>query len=140
VPAEEEVDINALVQRAQVLRHRLERAQQDLSRIEAEGHGGGGLVRAVMSAENALVALTIDTSVIDPDDPETLCALVLEAVNDASRGIALRREERMSGITDGFTGGAPMPMRSRPRVVPLVPNRPAAGEGFRDGQRPPGQG
>ena len=138
MPADGEVDLNALVQRAQVLRHRLERAQQDLSRIEAEGHGGGGLVRAVMSAENTLVALTIDTSVIDPDDPETLCALVLEAVNDASRGMAVKRDERMSGLTEGFTGGAPMPLRSRPRAVPLVPSRPT--ERSRDRERPPGQG
>ena len=133
MPDETEVDISALVQRAQVLRQRLERAQEDLSRIEAEGHGGGGVVRAVMSGENQLVALTIDPSVIDPDDPHTLAELVREAVNDANRAMGLKRGERMSNLTEGFTAGMPVPMRRGPRVEPIFPNRPT------QGPRPPEQ-
>ena len=119
-----EVDINALVQRAQVLRHRLERAHEDLSRIEAEGHGGGGVVRAVMSGENLLVDLAIDASVIDPDDPHTLAELIREAVNDASRALAAKRNERMSNATEGFTAGMAVPMRPAGRVSPIFPTRP----------------
>ena len=133
MPDEAEVDISALVQRAQTLRLRLERAQEDLSRIEAEGHGGGGVVRAVMSAENQLVALTIDPSVIDPDDPHTLAEFVREAVNDANRAMALKRNERMANLTEGFTAGMPVPMRGGPRVTPITPNRPTPGP------RPPRQ-
>ena len=128
MPAEEEVDIRALVQRAQVLRHRLERAQEDLSRIEAEGHGGGGLVRAVMSGEHVLVDLSIDASLVDPDDPHTLTEFVREAVNDAIRALALKRNERMSNVTEGFAAGMPIPTRPGPRVTPLMPNRPMPGE------------
>ena len=123
----DEVDLNALVQRTQLLRHRLERARQDLSRIEAEGLGGGGLVRAVMSAENGLVDLTIDASVIDPDDPHTLAELVREAVNDASRAIAAKRGERVSSITEGFTAGMNIPIRPESRVRPRFPERPSPG-------------
>jgi DNA-binding YbaB/EbfC family protein len=118
-----DVDLNALVQRAQAMRRRLERAQEDLSRIEAEGHGGGGLVRAVVTGENQLVALSIDSSVIDPDDPETLSELVREAVNDASRAVLLKRNERVSGITEGFAAGLPAPTRPGPRVQPLPASR-----------------
>jgi DNA-binding YbaB/EbfC family protein len=124
VPAEEEVDINALVQRALTLRQRLERAQRDLSRIEAEGYGGGGLVRAVMSGENQLVALAIDSSIIDPGDPVTLAEYVREAVNNAATAMAGKRAETMSDATEGLR--ADLPTRPRSPVVPLIPNRPPA--------------
>lgn len=122
MPAEEEVDISELVQRAQTLQQRLERAQRDLSRVEAEGYGGGGLVRAVMSGENQLVALAIDASIIEPGDPVTLAEYVREAVNNAATAMAGKRAETMSAATEGLTAG--MPMRRRPSVVPRIPDRP----------------
>jgi len=127
VSDEEEVDINGLVSRVQVLRHRLARAQEDLAGIEAEGYGGGGLVRAVMSGENVLVDLSIDGSLIDPDDPQTLTDYVREAVNEANRSLALKRKERMSNATEGFAAAMPVLSRVGPRVAPILPNRPVPG-------------
>ena len=139
MPGEEEIDVGLLVQRAQTLRNRLERAREDLSRIEAEGHGGGGVVRAVVSGENVLVGLTIDTSVIDPDDPETLAELVREAVNDATRAMALKRNERMANATEGFAAGLPAPTRNGPRATPMFPQRPGMDQRRPGEPRPPGQ-
>jgi len=128
---ETEFDLNILVQRAQTMHRRLERAREDLSRIEAEGHGGGGLVRAVVSGENMLVALSIDGSLIDPDDPETLVEFVREAVNDATRAVVLTRTERISGITEGLADAIPAAARSQPGVQPMIASR------LRDMQRRP---
>jgi hypothetical protein len=61
---------------------------------------------------------------------------VREAVNDANRALALKRQERMSNVTEGFTAGMPIPTRQGPRVAPIFPNRPAPGA-RRPGQ--PGQ-
>jgi hypothetical protein len=118
-----QVDFNLLAQRARQLRSQLEQARDDLGRLEARGLGGNGLVQAAVSGENVLVELKIDSSVIDPDDPETLQELVREAVNDATVKLAAKRGERVSSIAGGFNGmltGAEAPGR---RVAPMTANR-----------------
>jgi hypothetical protein len=119
----EPVDFGLLAERARRMRRELEQARDDLGRIEARGLGGGGLVQATVSGENVLVALTIDSSVIDPDDPETLQELVREAVNDAMAGMAAQRGERATSITDGLAGMFSGAAAREPRVTPMTPAR-----------------
>jgi DNA-binding YbaB/EbfC family protein len=117
------VDLRLLADRARQMRGQLEQARGDLSRMEGKGYGGNGLVQATVSGENVLVDLAIDSSVINPDDPETLQDLVREAVNDATAKLAARRGERVSSITGGL-GGLLAGARDRaPRVTPLTPSR-----------------
>ncbi len=124
------VDFAALAERAKHMRRRLERARDDMVGLQAEGFGGGGLVRATVNGENTLVALDIDSSIIDPDDPETLGALVREAVNDAIGKLGARRGERVAGIVEGLGGMFSDARREPPGVRPLTADRrplPAAG-------------
>jgi DNA-binding YbaB/EbfC family protein len=100
----------------------LQQARDEVGRLEAKGLGGNGLVQATISGENVLVALTVDTSVIDPNDPETLSELVREAVNDAIVKLSAQRDKRLSSATEGFTGilsGAERP----PILAPILPAR-----------------
>ena len=117
------VDFVQLAERARQMRSELEQARDDLGRIEVQGFGGTGLVQATVSGENHLIALAIDSSIIDPDDPETLSYLVREAVNDAMAKLDTKRGERVGSITDGFkdmlSGAAVAP----PHVTPLTASR-----------------
>jgi DNA-binding YbaB/EbfC family protein len=117
------VDLGMLAQRARQMRSQLEQARGDLSRMEGKGFGGNGLVQATVSGENILVDLAIDTSVINPDDPETLSDLVREAVNDAIVKLAARRGTRLSSITGGLGGLLDGAQARAPRVTPLTPSR-----------------
>jgi len=117
------VDFALLAERARHLRQQLERARADIGRLEARGLGGNGLVQATVSGDNDLVALSIDSSVIDPDDPETLQELVREAVNDALTKLAAQRGKQLGSITEGFATMA-SGVRARERhVAPLTPTR-----------------
>ena len=121
--SEGEFDFGGLVQRARQLSHTVQQTRDDLAALEARGSGGGGLVQATVSGENALLALAIDASVIDPDDPETLCEMVCEAVNDATRKLGAERGHRTAGLAEGFDsllGG----LRRKPeRIKPVAPLR-----------------
>lgn len=117
------VDFGLLANRARQIRHQLEQAQGDLGRLEAQGFGGNGLVQATVSGENVLVALGIDPSVIDPDDPETLSELVREAVNEALVKVTAQRGKRVTSITDGLAGMLSGAARE-PRVTPVSPSHP----------------
>ena len=80
-------------------------------------------MQATVSGQNVLVALTIDSSIIDPDDPETLRELVREAVNDAMAKLIAQRGERVTSITDGFNGMISGAASSLPRVTPVTATR-----------------
>jgi hypothetical protein len=116
------VDFALLAGRARQMRQQLERARADIGRLEARGLGGNGLVQATVSGENDLVALSIDSSVINPDDPETLQELVREAVNDAITKLAAQRGRQLGSITEGFAAMASGAQAER-HVVPLAPAR-----------------
>ena len=125
-----QADLSTLVERTRQMRHRLESTQRDMAALEATGTGGGGLVTATISGENALVGLEIDPSVINPDDPGALSELVREAVNDAYRRLAAQRGQRVAGLAQGFEGmlaglrapeGGVVPMTARRREPPATP-------------------
>jgi DNA-binding YbaB/EbfC family protein len=92
----------ALARRAEQIRDGVAGAESDLVAMEATGHGGGGLVRATVSGQGRLVALDIDPSVIDPQDPRTLSEMVMAAVDAANESMAAQRAERMNELTGGL--------------------------------------
>jgi DNA-binding YbaB/EbfC family protein len=91
---------------AQQMQAQLVNAQQALADSEVTGTAGGGAVRAVVSGAGELLGLTIEPSVIDPEDPAETAAmiadLVLAAVRDASRAAADLQQRQL-----GALGGVP---------------------------------
>jgi nucleoid-associated protein EbfC len=120
---DDSVDFVLLAERARQMRQQLERVRADIGRLEAHGLGGNGLVQATLSGDNVLVALTIDSSIIDPDDPETLSELVREAVNDAMTKLAAQRGERFSSVTDGLAGMASAAGSREMHITPMTAAR-----------------
>ena len=122
-------DFTALAQRAQQMQGELAQVKDGLAALQAVGYGGGGLVVATVSSEGRLVDLRIDTSVIDPDDPETLSGMVIAATDDAHRSLAEQRAEHLATVTDGVNGLLAGLRETADNlgdgVVPRFPNRPA---------------
>jgi DNA-binding YbaB/EbfC family protein len=87
-----------LASQAQQVKDEITRLTTDLQRAEATGSAGGGLVRAVIAGDGKLVALDLDPSVIDPNDPGSLASLVMEAVNDAASALVAQRVKRIAPL------------------------------------------
>ncbi|MEP6666563.1 MAG: YbaB/EbfC family nucleoid-associated protein [Nocardioidaceae bacterium] len=100
-------DMSALLEQAAAMQQRLLAAQDELANAHIEGSAGGGLVQATVSGTGELMGLTIDPTVCDPNDSETLADLVLAAVRDASANAQQLAAEQMGGITGGFGGDVP---------------------------------
>jgi hypothetical protein len=122
-PAGDAVDFARLAEGARKMRQQLERVRADIGRLEARGLGGNGLVQATVSGENDLVALSIDSSIIDPDDPETLQELVREAVNDATAKLAAQRGRQLGSVTEGLAALASGAKARERHVAPMTPAR-----------------
>jgi nucleoid-associated protein EbfC len=84
------------------MQQEMERIQAELATTEVEGSAGGGVVRAVVTGKQELVAVTIDPTAVDPADVEMLQDLVVAAVNDALRASRELAEQKMAAVTGGL--------------------------------------
>ena len=89
--------------KAQQMQADMERAQQALADAEVTGTAGGGVVTAVVDGTGELQRVTIDPSVVDPDDVDTLGDLVVAAVRDAARAAKELAAEQLGAVTGGLS-------------------------------------
>ncbi|HEU0132762.1 MAG TPA: YbaB/EbfC family nucleoid-associated protein [Mycobacteriales bacterium] len=97
-------NMQQLMKQAQKMQQQLMTAQEELAAAQVEGSAGGGMVKATVTGSGELVSLTIDPSVVDPEDVETLTDLVVAAVRDASRAAQEMTAEKMGPLAGGLGG------------------------------------
>ena len=75
--------LKAAQEAAENIQKQMNDAQVKLDSIEVEGVSGGGLVKIRASAKGRILGVSIDDSLIVPDDKQMLEDLVAAAFNDA---------------------------------------------------------
>nr|WP_277351616.1 YbaB/EbfC family nucleoid-associated protein [Microbispora sp. CL1-1] len=104
-----DVNLQQLLEQAQLMQQQLVTAQQELSDAEVEGSAGGGLVVATVNGSGELLDLEISPLAIDASDPEetaqTIADLVLAAVRDAVRAAGELQQEKLGPLAQGLGGG-----------------------------------
>ncbi|MCF6460144.1 YbaB/EbfC family nucleoid-associated protein [Clostridium sp. Cult3] len=80
----------------------MEEMQKQLEQSEVEASAGGGAVTAKANGKKEIIAITIDESVVDPEDVEMLQDLVLAAVNEALRNAEELATQEMNKLTGGM--------------------------------------
>lgn len=91
-----------LAKMAQQMQADMARVQQELEGLQIEGSAGGGVVKVVVTGKQDIVSVTIDPSVVDPEDVEMLQDLVLAAVGDALTNARTTAEDKLAGVTGGL--------------------------------------
>lgn len=76
-------DLNALMQQAQKMQDDVERAQRELAETQFEASAGGDLVTVRINGKGELQHLDIKPEAWDPEDPDTLSALIIAAFRAA---------------------------------------------------------
>ena len=98
-------DLMGMMKKAQELQARMQQMQEDLAALEVEGQSGGGMVRARLSGKGDVRALTIDPSLLKPDEVEILEDLLLAAIADAKA----KAEQQVQSKMQEATAGLPIP-------------------------------
>jgi DNA-binding YbaB/EbfC family protein len=80
----------------------MQAAQEVLANTLVEGSAGGGVVKATVSGEGELRRVSIDPSVVDANDVETLEDLVVAAVSDAMRQAKEMQAQKLGAATGGL--------------------------------------
>jgi DNA-binding YbaB/EbfC family protein len=96
-------NIAQLMQQAQKMQENMQRAQEEIAKIEATGQAGGGMVSVTLTGRKECRKVRIDPSVMS--DPEMVEDLIAAAFNDASNKIDAESQAKMAAVTAGM----PMP-------------------------------
>ena len=96
------MDMNRMMKEARKMQAELAKAQEEAALLTAEGTAGGGVVNVVATGEMVIESISIDPSVVDPDDVEMLEDLITAAVNEALRSVKEATAVKMNAITGGL--------------------------------------
>jgi len=96
-------DFLGLMKQAAELKSKMEAMQAELDQLEVEGTAGGGMVTVRMSAKGEMKALSVDPSLMKPDEKEIVEDLVVAAHADARRKAEALLQEKMKALTGGLT-------------------------------------
>jgi len=76
-------NFDEIMQMAQNAQAELQKAQDNLDKIEVEGASGGGLVKIRATAKGRILGIEIDDSLLQPSEKAMLEDLIAAAFNDA---------------------------------------------------------
>lgn len=96
-------NINQLLKQAQNMQAKMQEMQSQLESSEFEGKSGGGLVHLKVTGKGDLKSISIDRTIINPDDKEMLEDLIVAAYNDAKSKADAASAESMSGALGGLS-------------------------------------
>jgi DNA-binding YbaB/EbfC family protein len=76
-------DFDEIMKMAQNAQNELQKAQENLDKIEVEGIAGGGLVKIRATAKGRILAVNLDDSLLSPSEKTMAEDLIAAAMNDA---------------------------------------------------------
>jgi DNA-binding protein, YbaB/EbfC family len=94
-------DLGNLMKQAQQMQANMQKAQEEVARLEVEGAAGGGLVKVMMNGRHEVRRVHIDDSWVG-DDKDMLEDLIAAAINDAVQRVEVESKEKMAKVTAGI--------------------------------------
>lgn len=79
------MNIQQIMQQAKTMQDKMAQMQEKAAEAEVTGTAGGGMVNVTMTCKGNVVNVSINSEVMDPNDPTMTEDLVKAAVNDARR-------------------------------------------------------
>ena len=93
-------NIAQLMQQAQKMQENVQRAQEELAKLEVTGNAGGGMVSVTITGRMECRKVRIDPSVLS--DAEMVEDLIAAAFNDAVNKVNTESQAKMSAATAGM--------------------------------------
>ena len=92
--------IGNMMQQAQRMQEQMQRAQDEIAKLEVIGQAGAGMVTVTVTGAHETRRVKIDPSLLG--DAEMLEDLIVAACNDANNKIAAETKTRMAAVTGGL--------------------------------------
>jgi nucleoid-associated protein EbfC len=98
-------DFLGMMKQAAALQTKMQEMQAELDHIEVDGTAGGGAVTVKLTAKGDMKSVSIEPSLLKPEEKEIVEDLVVAAHADAKRKAEAVMQEKMKALT----GGLPLP-------------------------------
>ena len=98
-------DFDSIMQMAQNAQAELQKAQDNLDKIEVEGVAGGGLVKIHATAKGRILSVDIDIGLLAPSEKTMVEDLVAAAINDAKS----KADSAAAGEMEKMQSSLPLP-------------------------------
>lgn len=98
-------NFSKMMKEAQKLQSQMTEAQERAAQIEVEGSSGAGLVTVRMNGKGEIRGLSIDASLLNPEEKEMLEDLIIAAVSDAKQ----KSDSMMAAEMQKMMGGVKLP-------------------------------
>jgi DNA-binding YbaB/EbfC family protein len=95
-------DFESIMQMAQNAQNELQKAQDNLDKIEVEGAAGGGMVKVRATAKGRILGVDLDESLLQPSEKTMLEDLIAAALNDARSKADVAANAEMQKMTSGL--------------------------------------
>ena len=95
-------NLDEIMKMAQNVQAEMQKAQENLDKIEVEGAAGGGLVKIRATAKGQVNAVEIDESLLKPEEKAMLEDLVAAALNDAKAKADAAAAPELQKMTSGI--------------------------------------
>ncbi len=95
-------DLMGMMGKMQEMQAKMGELQQEIEDAIVEGSAGGDMVKLTMSGKGQLKSISIDKSLLNPDEAEILEDLIIAAHNDASGRAEAQKAEKMQELTAGL--------------------------------------
>ena len=96
-----ETGFGDIMKQAQQMQEQLQRARDEIMRLEITGESGAGMVKVIMKGNHDIKCVEIDPALLR-EEKEMLEDLIAAAVNDANRRVEKETESRMAQLTSGL--------------------------------------
>nr|WP_311444817.1 YbaB/EbfC family nucleoid-associated protein [Ezakiella coagulans] len=94
-----------MMKQVQKLQKDMEAKREEVANQEFEVSSGGGVCTVTINGNKEITKIVLDPEVVDPDDVETLCDLIMAATNEAIK----KADDEMENAMGQFTKGLNMP-------------------------------
>jgi hypothetical protein len=98
-------DFDEIMKMAQNAQNELQKAQDNLDKVEVEGAAGGGLVKIRATVKGRILAVELDESLLSPSEKTMAEDLIAAAINDAKAKADSAAAEEMQKMQ----GSLPLP-------------------------------
>lgn len=95
-------NLDEIMKMAQEVQAEMQKAQENLDKIEVQGAAGGGLVSVRASAKGRILSVSIDDSLLNPSEKSMLEDLIAAAINDARTKADAAAAPELQKMTSGI--------------------------------------
>ena len=93
------MDMSNMFGKMREMQSKLKEVQDNLDKITAEGESGGGMVKAIVNGRKKVISITIEESLMNPQDKEMMQDLIVAAINIALVNVEAKSSEEIKSTT-----------------------------------------